>query len=203
MQLAGEQRIDAPREAVWKALNDPAVLRICVPGCESLTRDEEGAFAGAIRVKVGPVKSVFRGTLTMQDMEPPARCTMAGHGEGGVAGMAKGSVDISLADQGAQTVLTYNATADVSGRLAQIGSRLVQSTAQKYANDFFYKFNEVVSGKVGVVPAAVADATPSPDAPSAPGRREAGEDPRLRHLQRVNWALVAIIALLSVALIVK
>ena len=139
MELKGEYRIAAPREDVWAMLNDPDVLRDCIPGCESLEASGDG-FAARVTTKIGPVKATFTGTVTLTNMNPPVGYTIVGEGKGGVAGFARGSADVHLAEDGIVTVLTYSADAKVGGKLAQLGSRLIDSTAKKLADEFFACF---------------------------------------------------------------
>ena len=134
MELKGQQRIAAPRQKVWQSLNDPNVLKACIPGCESLTQDGDSAFDAVVRAKVGPVRAKFSGRVELSDIRPPESYRISGQGKGGAAGVAKGSAQVSLAEDGDATLLDYVVTADVGGKLAQDGSRLVQSTANKYAS---------------------------------------------------------------------
>ncbi len=148
MELTGEQLIPAPRQAVWDAINDPEILRQCITGCESVTKTSDTDFEAAVLVKVGPVKARFKGKVTLSDLDPPSSCTISGEAQGGVAaGFGKGSAKVQLvdADNGA-TRLTYAVNAQVGGKLAQIGARLIDGVAAKMAEDFFVKFNQIVGG---------------------------------------------------------
>ena len=140
MELKGEYRIPAPRERVWALLNDPAVLRECIPGCDSLEATPDGGFAAQVTTKIGPVKATFQGAVVLSNVSAPSGYTISGEGKGGVAGFAKGGADVHLAEDGAGTVLTYVANAQVGGKLAQLGSRLIDSTARKLADQFFACF---------------------------------------------------------------
>ncbi|ODN72229.1 SRPBCC family protein [Methylobrevis pamukkalensis] len=160
MDMTGEYRIPASRDAVWAALNDPDTLKACIPGCESLERDGE-ALVAAVVAKIGPVKAKFAGKVTFEDVDPPNGYTISGEGSGGVAGFAKGGAAVRLAEDGADTILTYTAKAQVGGKLAQLGSRLIDSTARKMADDFFGAF----SAKVGGDAAVAAEAAPIAAAP--------------------------------------
>ena len=144
MELKGEYRIAAPRERVWAMLNDADVLRACIPGCESLEGNPADGFAARITTKIGPVKATFNGAVTLSNVNPPESYTISGEGKGGVAGFAKGGADVALASAGHDTRLTYKVKANVGGKLAQIGSRLVDAAANKVAGDFFAAFNERV-----------------------------------------------------------
>ncbi|MPY75620.1 MAG: carbon monoxide dehydrogenase [Alphaproteobacteria bacterium] len=168
MDMTGEYRIPAPREAVWKALNDPDVLKQCIPGCEELEKKSDTEFAAKVTAKVGPVKAKFGGNVKMSDLDPPNGYTISGEGSGGAAGFAKGGAKVALKDDGGATVLSYTVNATVGGKLAQIGSRLIDSTAKKMANDFFGKFAEIVGGD-GAAAAPDAPAAPSAEAPPTAG----------------------------------
>ena len=139
MEMSGQHTIPAPRETVWEALNDPEVLKQCIPGCEEVNKTSDTSFDAKVSVKVGPVKAKFGGAVTLSDIDPPKGYTISGEGKGGAAGFAKGGAKVSLeeVDGGAATELTYEVSASVGGKLAQIGARLIDSTAKKYANDFF------------------------------------------------------------------
>ncbi|ADZ72135.1 SRPBCC family protein [Polymorphum gilvum] len=146
MDMTGEYRILAPRNDVWNALNDPEVLKACIPGCEELEMTSPTEMNATVTSKIGPVKAKFKGAVTLENMNPPESYTIVGEGKGGVAGFAKGSADVHLAEDGTGTILTYTAKAQVGGKLAQLGSRLIDSTARKMADDFFGKFSEMVGG---------------------------------------------------------
>tara|TARA_R110002110_G_C13010022_1_gene676738 strand:+ start:83 stop:538 length:456 start_codon:yes stop_codon:yes gene_type:complete len=147
MDMSGEYWIPASRETVWQALNDPDVLRECIPGCDSLDKTSETSFEARVTAKVGPVKAKFGGEVELTDINPPQSYKISGQGKGGAAGFAKGGAEVSLEEDGAETILRYEVNATVGGKLAQIGSRLVDSTARKMADQFFGKFVEVVSAK--------------------------------------------------------
>ncbi len=153
MDMTGEYRIPAPRAVVWAALNDPGVLKSCIPGCESLEKDGD-ALVATVVAKVGPVKAKFSGKVTFENVDPPRGYTIVGEGGGGVAGFAKGGADVALAEDGADTVLTYTAKAQVGGKLAQLGSRLIDSTARKMADDFFGAFSARVAEASASAPMA-------------------------------------------------
>jgi uncharacterized protein len=141
MDMTGEYRIPAPREKVWAALNDPETLRASLPGCESLEKVSATQFVATVVAKVGPVKAKFNGNVELSNLNPPESYTIAGEGKGGAAGFAKGSADVRLAEEAAEvTVLAYTARADVGGKLAQLGSRLIDGTARKMADEFFENF---------------------------------------------------------------
>lgn len=149
MELQGEIAINAPRERVWAALNDPAVLARCIDGVESLEADGENRFTGTLNAKVGPVKAKFSGHVELTELDPPNRYVLVGEGKGGVAGFAKGSAEVVLADaDGGGTVLGYVARSQVGGKLAQLGTRLIEGTARGYAESFFAAFKAEVEGPV-------------------------------------------------------
>ncbi len=156
MEMKGEYRIPATRQKVWEALNDPEVLKRCIPGCEELIKESDTELTAKVTTRVGPVSAKFTGKVTLSDINPPASYKISGEGQGGVAGFARGGAEVSLEEDGGETVLRYTATAQVGGKLAQIGSRLIDSTAKKMANDFFGTFAE----EVGAVPAE-AEAAPA------------------------------------------
>ena len=145
MELTGEHRINAPRAVVWAGLNDPDTLKQSIDGIEEITRVSDTELDALAVVKVGPVKAKFKGKITLSDLDPPNGYTITGEGQGGVAGFAKGSAKVRLEEDGGGTLLKYNVTAQIGGKLAQIGSRLVDAAAKKIADDFFRNFNEKVS----------------------------------------------------------
>jgi carbon monoxide dehydrogenase subunit G len=147
MELTGEQLIPAPRQAVWDALNDPEILRQCIAGCESVAKTSDTDFEATVQVKVGPVKARFKGKVSLGDLDPPNSCTISGEAQGGVAaGFGKGSAKVQLTDaEAGATRLTYAVNAQVGGKLAQIGARLIDGVAAKMAEDFFAKFNQIVA----------------------------------------------------------
>ena len=157
MELTNTRIVPAPPSAVWAALNDPAILKECLPGCESLERAGDNAFQAVMATRVGPVSARFTGRVTMSDIDPPNAYTLHFEGQGGAAGFARGEARITLAPEGSrQTSLHYAAKAQVGGKLAQIGSRLVDGAAAKMTDDFFTRFVERVGAPAGDVSAAAA-----------------------------------------------
>lgn len=144
MDMTGEERIEASRETVWAALNDPGVLKRCIPGCESLEKLSDTEMTAKVRLKVGPVSANFSGKVALSDIDAPNGYRIAGEGAGGAAGYAKGSATVRLSEDGTATILKYEVRADVGGKLAQLGGRLIDATARKLAREFFGKFGEVV-----------------------------------------------------------
>ena len=143
--MSGERVIPAPQARVWDALNDPDVLRQSVPGCQEMVKHSPTEFSAKVQAKVGPVKANFAGDVTLSDLDPPNSYRISGKGTGGAAGFAEGGADVRLEDVGGQTKLVYDIDAKVGGKLAQIGSRLIDSTARRMADDFFNSFAEVVT----------------------------------------------------------
>lgn len=149
MDITGEFEIPASRQQVWEALNDPAVLAQCIPGCESIERESDTELLAKMRAKIGPVKARFESRILLSNLNPPQSYTISGEGKGGPAGFGKGSADVTLDEDNGSTTLSYTATLQVGGKLAQVGSRLVGGAARKIADDFFSKFAEVVAQPVG------------------------------------------------------
>ena len=143
--MKGEQLIAAPQQATWEALNDPDVLKACVPGCESITLVNPNEYQVLMTAKVGPVSAKFRGRLSLSDIKPPHSYSLAFEGQGGAAGFAKGGAQVRLFPEKDQTRLAYDVKANVGGKLAQIGSRLVDAAAKKVADEFFNNFNKRMS----------------------------------------------------------
>lgn len=169
MDLTGEFRIAAPRARVWRGLNDTEVLKQCIPGCREIERLSETELEATAVLKVGPVKATFKGKVTLSDLDPPNSYRITGEGKGGVAGFARGEALVSLADaDGGATLLTYTATATVGGKLAQVGQRLLDATANKMAADFFGRFAEVIDDLGDEEPAAEPAAEPEQAASEAP-----------------------------------
>ncbi len=145
MEMNQTQHLPLPQEAAWQALNDPALLKQCIPGCESIEPDGENAYQLALTAAVGPVKARFKGRMALQDIQAPERYTIVFDGQGGAAGFGKGVARVTLAPEGDETILTYAVEAQVGGKIAQIGSRLVDAAARKMADTFFTRFTEAVS----------------------------------------------------------
>jgi carbon monoxide dehydrogenase subunit G len=144
MTMSGEQQLAASREAVWAALNNPEVLKACIPGCETLDVTGENEFQAVATNKIGPVKARFKGKVRLTDLDPPNGYKISGEGDGGIAGFAKGGATVTLSDKDGGTLLTYNVEAQIGGKLAQLGQRLVNGAAKKLADDFFAKFAAAV-----------------------------------------------------------
>ena len=185
MDMTGERLIPAPRAAVWSALNDVEVLKASIPGCQEITKTSETEMAAKLGLKIGPVSANFTGKVQLSDIDPPNGYTISGEGSGGVAGFAKGGADISLTPKDGGTELSYTARADIGGKLAQIGQRLIDGAARQLADQFFERFSAAV--------APPSEAAPAPlTVPPQPER--AGQQSRI-------WALgLAGVILVMVAL---
>lgn len=162
MELSSTRIVAAPVDTVWAALNDPEMLRSCVPGCDAIDADGENAYRIAMAAKVGPVSARFAGRIVLSDVVPPQSYTLSFEGQGGAAGFAKGEAKVALAPDanGAGTALSYAVKAQVGGKIAQLGSRLVDGAAQKLADDFFARFADAVAAKAGAAPPAPAAGAP-------------------------------------------
>lgn len=146
MDMNGNRRIPALRATVWAGLNDTELLGRCIPGCREIVRISDEEFTATVTAKVGPVKATFTGRVRLSDIEPPKSYTLTGEGQGGVAGFAKGGAEVTLEEDGEATVLRYTVQANVGGRLAQVGSRLIDATAKRLADQFFDNFSTEVGG---------------------------------------------------------
>jgi len=173
MDMTGEYKIEAPREAVWRALNDAEILKQCIPGCETLEKTSDNEFTADVRAKVGPVSARFGGKVQLTDLDPPNGYRISGEGQGGVAGFAKGGAEVKLLPDGTGTLLSYTVNAQVGGKLAQIGARLIDATARKMADEFFSKFAEVVTAGNAGAPAPET-AAPAAALTTAPATASAG-----------------------------
>lgn len=151
MDMKDEIRIGAPVPVVFAALNDPVVLKDCIPGCEELVKESDTELTAKVSLRIGPVKAKFSGAVTLDQSGAPNRFSLTGSGNGGIAGFAKGGADVELRTEGDDTVLTYEAKAEIGGKIAQLGSRLVDSTAKKLSKQFFERFKDVVENADAVV----------------------------------------------------
>jgi carbon monoxide dehydrogenase subunit G len=143
--MEGEERIAAPVQKVWEALNDPEILKQAIPGCQSLEMNSPTEMAATVVLKIGPIKATFNGEVKLKNLKPPHAYTIQGEGKGGIAGFAKGGADVTLSEDGTDaTILKYTAKAEVGGKIAQLGSRLIESTSKKLAAQFFSTFGEKV-----------------------------------------------------------
>lgn len=169
MEITGEYLVPAPQQRVWEALNDPQVLKASIAGCQALEKVSDTEFNAIVTTKVGPVSATFRGNVNLSELDAPHGYTLTGRGQGGAAGFAKMSSRVALQPQGEQTLLRYTAQAEIGGKLASVGSRLVQAVARKNADDFFAAFTRQLGG----VP------EPSPQAVAQPALTSAGPAPAL------------------------
>lgn len=151
MDMTGERQIDATRETIWAALNDPEVLKACIPGCESIEKLSDTEMKATVAVKLGPISARFTGKVDLSDLDPPNGYTISGEGQGGVAGFAKGGAKVALVDAAGGTKLSYAVNAQIGGKMAQLGARLIDSTAKSYAEQFFTKFALMVAPPPPVV----------------------------------------------------
>jgi len=169
MEMTGDQLIPAPRAKVWAALNDPEILRQCITGCDSLTKTSDTEFEAAVTVKLGPVKAKFKGKVALSDIDPPNGYTISGEAQGGVAaGFGKGGAKVTLTDEPGGTRLSYSVNAQVGGKLAQIGARLIDATASKMADEFFSSFNAKVASAEPAAPDAATGSGAAPKPLMAP-----------------------------------
>jgi carbon monoxide dehydrogenase subunit G len=157
MELAGQRRLPVDRDTAWKALNDPEVLKASIPGCESIEKVSDDDFSVTVATVLGPVRAKFRGRLRLENVLAPERYTLRFEGEGGAAGFAKGSADVTLTAKDGATILDYKVNAQVAGRIAQVGSRLIDSAAMKLADEFFAAFEKTLSGTISVERKIVPD----------------------------------------------
>ena len=175
MDMTGERRIIAPRQVVWDALNDTATLKASIPGCESLEKTDDTHMKATASIKLGPIAARFNGAVTLSDIDAPNGYTISGEGQGGVAGFAKGGAKVFLTDDaefpGGATLLRYEVNAQVGGKLAQLGARLIDATAKQMAEQFFTKFSAEVQKLVPAEPEAAA--APQPAMPAAAGMEQA------------------------------
>ena len=189
MELQGERLIPASVDATWAALNDPDTLKACIAGCESLERSGDDAFTAVVALKVGPVSARFKGNLQMTNIQPPNGYTINFDGQGGVAGFGKGSADVALTPDGANTLLKYNARATVGGKMAQVGARLIDAAAGKITDDFFKAFEAQLQP---VAPAAEVAVAPVAAEPAAGGG-----------IKMVWWLIAAVVVLAAIYVMMR
>ena len=189
MDFSGEYIIPSTKQKVWDALNDPEVLKQCIDGCEELNKESDSEFSARVTAKVGPVRAKFSGKVTLSDIDPPNGYKISGEGQGGVAGFAKGGAAVKLEDSDGGTKLTYTAEAEVGGKLASVGSRLVEGVAKKTADDFFGKFAEIVS-----VDSKLEDT----DTKAAQVQQVAEGSSKTSDNSRLFWGVGAVVAILAI-----
>jgi carbon monoxide dehydrogenase subunit G len=167
MDMTGERRIPAPRGKVWDALNDPAILKASIPGCDSLEKTSDHEMKASAAVKIGPIAARFSGKVALSDIDPPNGYTISGEGQGGVAGFAKGGAKVALAEDGPGTLLTYDVKAQVGGKIAQLGARLIDASAKQMADAFFDRFTALLTPAPASTPTPeTADAMAEPTMPT-------------------------------------
>lgn len=205
MDMTGEYRIAASRDKVWEGLNDPETLKASIPGCESLEKTGDDAFTAKVVAKVGPVKAKFSGNVKLSNINPPESYTISGEGKGGAAGFAKGGADVNLADDGnGGTILTYTAKADVGGKLAQLGSRLIDGTSKKMADEFFSNFRERMAPSAPPETAAVA-ASSTTDVRATTSQTGGDDDDSLAGLMQNKfvWVAAGLVVLMILASLMR
>lgn len=196
MEMAGEQRIAAPRQRVWEALNDPEILRASIPGCQTLEKNGEDSFTATVEVKIGPIGARFKGAVTLADLDPPNGYSISGQGNGGIAGSAKGGAKLRLRDDAGGTIISYQVDAQVGGRMAQLGGPIIDATAKQLAGKFFSRFGEIVGGaKPGETVHSPAGApaimsAPLPVTTAVPPPAPSGSLP-------IAWILAVVVAVLA------
>ena len=212
MDLSGEYVIPAPIETVWAGLNDPAILKACIPGCEELTRLSDTEMTAKVTQKIGPVSASFSGSVTLSDIQPPFSYRISGQGSGGVAGFAKGGASVALEKVEGGTRLTYNAEAAIGGKLAQLGSRMIKGVAASLANQFFNRFSEIVAegGPRPIDPSAKMAGPAWRPAVSPPVASCAGVPgtstmvgPSWKLFALAGWSTAAVLALIAILLTQK
>ncbi|WP_321886026.1 CoxG family protein [Paraburkholderia bannensis] len=189
MELTESHTLPVPQERAWEALNDTAILKVCIPGCESIEADGENTYAVALTAAVGPVKARFKGRMQLADIDAPRSYTIQFEGQGGAAGFGKGDARVTLEPAGENaTTLSYTASAQVGGKLAQIGSRLVDGAARKIAAEFFKRFGEQLGAGETEAPQEAQEASDTPDTQTAEGAdADGGEEPQKRKRSWTAW----------------
>ncbi len=201
MDMTGERRIAAPRQVVWDALNDVVTLKASIPGCESLEKTGDNQMKATAAVKLGPISARFNGAVTLSDIDAPNSYTITGEGQGGVAGFAKGGAKVFLTDDAGDTLLKYEVNAQVGGKLAQLGARLIDATAKQMAEQFFTKFTSEVQKLVPVPEPIAVEVKPPPPPPPAIAP-EASVPPKAAGLPAAVWiGGVVLLCILGVALV--
>lgn len=188
MDMSGEQRIPAPRDVVWQALNDPEILKACIPGCQELVKSSDTQMSARVVMKVGPVSARFEGAVTLCDLDPPNGYRISGEGQGGVAGFAKGEAQVRLEADGNETILRYEVSAQVGGKLAQLGARLIDATARQMSALFFQRFAQEITARQGSAPRSAPEATGVPGQAAGPMRSTASPGASSAHPPRASPA---------------
>lgn len=192
MKMTGEERIPAPLERVWQALNDPQVLQQCIPGCQSLAREGEDRLRAIVEVKIGPIGARFNANITLSNVQPSQGYTLIGEGQGGTVGSAKATIQVRLQSESPVTRLSYDVDAQVGGRLAQLGGPIIDATAKQFAAKFFTRLAEIVGG----VPESSRSAA-SREIPQAVVTAESSSSPRTKESLPYAWILAVVVAALT------
>ena len=205
MDMKGEFRVPLPQDVVWRALNDSEVLKASIPGCDELIRESETFFKGRISAAVGPVRAKFAGTATLSDIDAPNGYTLTGSGSGGAAGMVKGGAKVRLVPEGNETLLQYEASAQVAGKLAQIGARLVDMAAKKMADDFFGNFVAQIQAAQPPVAAEVPATASEPESSTERQAEEKAVETVAETVapQRRAWLVLALVVVIIVILALR
>ncbi len=215
MEMSGEYKIKASRQKVWDALNDPEILKQSIPGCEEIDQKSETEMSAKVTAKVGPVKAKFAGEVELTDLDPPNSYRISGEGKGGAAGFAKGGANVKLEDDGDGTLLKYEVDAQVGGKLAQLGARLIDGTAKKMASQFFENFAAAVEGDgagdagdgasdESEAPAPAAKSAPEPE--TKPAAAPSSASPGTSAMAQVGigtWVVGAVVAIIVIAALVS
>ncbi len=202
MKLSEEKRIEAPRDKVWAGLNDADILEKSIPGCQSLEKVSDTEFNATVSAKVGPVKAKFKGSVTLSDLNPPESYRISGEGKGGAAGFAKGGATITLTEDGDATILKYDVDADVGGKLAQIGGRLLEGTSKKLSAEFFDNFEKALQGEDDETAAPAEEPAPEPAAEPSAEKEETIPAPDQVDTVKSGagnktWAIIGVVAVLT------
>jgi carbon monoxide dehydrogenase subunit G len=197
MNMTGEQRIAAPRQRVWEALNDPEILRASIPGCQSLDRAADDRFTAAVEVKVGPIGARFKGAVSLADLNPPNGYTLVLEGNGGIAGSVKGSAKVRLSEDAGSTLVSYEVDAQIGGRMAQLGGPIIDATSKQLAGKFFGRFGEIVGGAANPVEPGRAKTTASPTTPVGAPAALAAPSPAASGGLPIAWILATVVAALT------
>jgi carbon monoxide dehydrogenase subunit G len=202
MDMTGEYRIAAPKQVVWEALNDPETLKACIPGCETIEKQSDTEMTATVKAKVGPVSARFKGKVTLSDIDPPNSYRISGEGQGGPAGFGKGGANVSLTEEDGLTVLRYQANAQVGGKLAQIGARLVDGAAKKIADEFFANFAAKVGGGAAAAGAEAAEAAPAAAPEPAPQVKiDAAQEKPSKTVSTATWVVGLIVVVVVLLLL--
>jgi carbon monoxide dehydrogenase subunit G len=195
--MTGEQRIAAPRQRVWEALNDPEILRASIPGCQSLERAADDRFTAAVEVKVGPIGARFKGAVSLADLNPPNGYTLVLEGNGGIAGSVKGSAKVRLSEAAGSTLISYEVEAQIGGRMAQLGGPIIDATSKQLAGKFFGRFGEIVAGAANPAEPARGKAAASPTTAVGAPATLAAPSPAASGGLPMAWILATVVAALT------